>query len=250
MKTVKKIISFLMISLMIFILSPNFSNAKTTQVGTEDDLVNTIKDAQSGDVISLSASIELTKPIEIVDKNITINGNGFTISRNTNNWTPNDNNGTLITAGAGTTLNLLNLNLTNSQKYGVQAYNGGYVILDNVTISNCAYGGVLVNAGTVEVKNLNLKKNGGEGYNNGIEIAKGQNIGDDKQPVLKMNGTLSSTETDQVIYVDINDPVAGFEIVNAEDSPNKVLLNGNKLVVTDENNEILYTSNEIEDIDF
>lgn len=250
MKNVKKIISLLMISLIIFILSPNFSNAESTQVGNEDDLVSTIKDAKSGDVISLSANIELTKPIEIVDKNIAINGNGHTISRNANNWTPNDNNATLITAGDKTTLNLVNLKLINSQKYGVQAYNGGYVILDNVTISNCAYGGVLVNAGTVEVKNLILEKNGGKGYNNGIEIAKGQSIAADKKPVLKMNGTLYSTETDQVIYVDINDPVSGFEIINAENSPNKVLLNGNKLVVTDKNNEILYESNEIEDIDF
>ena len=251
MENVKKILFLLLaVLLMTMIVNPSLVNAATTSVTDETTLVEAIKNANNGDVISLTENIVLTKPIEITNKNIAINGNGHTISAVDTNWTPAGENSTLITAGAGATLNLINLTLTNSLKYGIQAYNGGYVILDNVTITNCKYGGVLINAGTVEVKGLNLGHNGREDSNNGIEIAKSATLsGSENNPTLKMNGTLSSTETDQVIYVDINDPIGEFQIVNEDNSENKVYLNDNKLVVTDPENNILYESNEVEGVD-
>ncbi len=249
MKNLKNGIILLLVVSIALIFLPNFSNAQTTEVYDEDTLLDAIDTSTGEDIISLTANISLTRPIEFTDKTVSINGNNHTITKVDENWSPNGSNGTLITAGAGAKLTLSNLTLTNSQKYGVQSYNGGYVILDNVTISNCAYGGVLANAGTIEVRNLTLKKNGGEGYNNGIEIAKGSSIttGDNK-PTLIMNGTLSSTETDNVIYVDINDPISGFDIINTEGTTNKVLINGTKLAITDQNNNIIYQSNDIGNI--
>ena len=251
MENVKKILFLLLaVLLMTMIVNPSLVNAATTSVTDETTLVEAIKNANNGDVISLTENIVLTKPIEITNKNIAINGNGHTISAVDTNWTPAGENSTLITAGAGATLNLINLTLTNSLKYGIQAYNGGYVILDNVTITNCKYGGVLINAGTVEVKGLNLGHNGREDSNNGIEIAKSATLsGSENNPTLKMNGTLSSTEKTNVIYVDINDPIGEFQIVNEDNSENKVYLNDNKLVVTDPENNILYESNEVEGVD-
>ncbi len=242
--------NFIVVALLLsFVFIPNFSRAANKQAYDDASLREAINSAGENEVIELTANISLVSPIEFTDKTITINGAGHTITK-ADNWSTDSANGSLLTAGSGARLNLINLTLTNAQKYGVQAYNGGYVSLDNVTISDCAYGGVLVNAGTVEVKNLFLKKNGGEGYNNGIEIAKGESLsGSESNPKLVMNGTISSTETDQVIYVDINDPIGSFDIVNTDTTVDKVLVSGDKLVVTDQNNNILYQSNQIEDID-
>ena len=248
MKNLKTILLVSALLIAAIILVPNFCHAESSNVDSEDTLINAINSESEDITIVLTKDIELTHPIEIVDKTVTINGGGFTITRDTDNWSSIGNNGTLITAGEGAKLTLSNLQLTNSAKYGVQSYNGGYVVLDGVTISNCEYGAVLVNAGTVEVKNLSLKRNGGDS-NNGIEIAKGYSVSTgDNKPTLIMNGTLSSTEKDNVIFLAINDKLTEFEVSNTETSENKILLSGNKVVVTDENNNILYESNERSDL--
>lgn len=251
MKNIKKtilLVTMLLLATLVFM--PNFVSAKTTSVYDDATIREAIEKAENGDVISLTANIQLIRPIEFTDKNITINGNGFTISRVAENWSPNGANGSLLTAGSGATLNLINLTLTKSEKYGVQAYNGGYVILDNVTITDNGFGGVLVNAGTVEVKSLHLGHNGLEDSNNGIEIAKGDSIADsEKHPILKMNGTLTSTQEKNVVYVDISNPVGGFEVINTETTTNKLFIDDNKIVVTDANNNVLFVSNDIGEIE-
>ncbi len=245
MKTIQKTILFLLLLLLALILNPTSSNA-ATQVSDEETLLQALEGEETS--IELTENIELTKPLQISAKTITINGNGHTISPKTDNWSPAGNNSSLITAGADAKLTLSNIQLTNSFKYGVQSYNGGYVILDGVTISNCKFGGVLVNAGTVEIKNLTLNKNGSDS-NNGIEIAKGLSVNTgDNEPTLIMNGTLSSTETKNVIYIAINDKLSSFQVKNTETTLNKILASGNKIVVTDQNNNVIFESNEVEDI--
>ena len=249
MKNIKKIIIFNILLIIALILLPNFCNAETKTIDNETDLINAINEAENGDIIELSKDIILTKPLGITNKTLTIDGKGFTISREDTNWTPDGDNSTLITAGLpGTKLTLVNLKLTNSEKYGVQAYDGAYVILDGVTISNCGFGGVLVNAGTVEVRNLTLNKNGSDS-NNGIEIAKGKGVySENSNPKLIMNGTLSSTEDDNVIFIAINDNLTKFEVENTESSPNKIFVDDNKVVVTDSNDKVLFESNKVENI--
>ena len=238
----RTILSLLVLSAAL-IFTPNFSHAANTEVNNQDSLVSAIENAKVGDVIELTEDIVLIKPVGITEKNITIDGKGHSISRIDTNWTPNGSDGSLITAGStGTKVTLKNLTLKDAQKYGVQSYNGAYVILDNVTLTNNGYGAVLVNAGTVEVRNLILKKNGQYG-NNGIEIGKGDATGD-KTPTLVMNGTISSTEKNNVIYIAENDNLSEFEVKNTESSPNKIFVEGNKVVVADKDNNILYESNE------
>ncbi len=249
MTNYKKVALFLLILLSTFILIPNFSNAKTTEVYDEETLRQAIENAENGEIISLTADINLTSYIGINNKDITINGNNFTISRIPEKWYSNENNGTLITSGSGAKLNLVNVNLTKASTYGVQAYNGGYISLDNVTISDCNYGGVFINGGIVEIKNLSLKKNGGYGFNNGIEIGKDSGTTGKNTPTLIMNGVLTSTETSGVIYVDMYDPSAGLSIVNSENTINQIFTNENTLVITDQNNNVLYTSNEIKNLE-
>lgn len=244
MKTLKKFISFSIVIALCLLLSNGFSYAATRTAGTEQDLISAINDSANGDVIELSNDIALTKPIEITGKSITILGNGHTVTRIDTNWTPNGSNGSLITVGGdGAKLTLVNMTLTGSQKYGAQSYNGAYLVLDSVNISGNGFGGVLVNAGTLEVKNLTLGKNGTPS-NNGIEIAKGRGVVGDNKPVLIMNGKLSSSEKDNVVYLAENDELITFEVRNTDSTTNKVFVQGHKVVVTDENNNIIFESNE------
>ena len=251
MKNIKKVfLTILILSLALFI--PNISQADTKEVYNEETLRAAVESAnKTGDVIKLTANIALTRPLEITGKNLTIDGGNFTISRNAENWQRNGDNGSLITAGSeGTTLTLKNLNLRNADKYGAQSYNGAYLILDGVTISDSGFGGVIVNAGQLEIRNLYLGKNG-SGENNGIELAKGNSVSTgDNKPTIIMNGTLSSNQTENVVYIAINDKLSGFDLVNKEGSSDKISMNGNRIVVTDPNNNVLFQSNEAsEDLD-
>ncbi len=243
MTNIKKVILFLGISLFSIILTPNFSKATEIPVTNEDTFRNAVETATNGDTIVLNNDISLTKNIGITDKVLIIKGNGHTISKDTISWTDVNSDGSLITAGKGATITLENLSLKNAHKYGAQAYNGGHLILNKVTISNCGFGGILANAGTVEIIELTLNKNG-ENDNVGIEIAKGKSLPDsENNPEIIMNGILSSTQEENVIYIAVEDNLAEFEITNTENTVNKILSSGDKIVVTDKNNNIIYESN-------
>lgn len=250
MKNTYKLILFLSVLFLSLLLIPNFISAETTYtVDNATDLEAKVSEAETGDIISLSENIALINPIEVTGKSITINGNGYTISRNTTNWSNEGLNGTLITVGGnGATLTLTNLNLTGSARYGAQAYNGGRLILDNVTVADNEYGGILVNGGTLEIRNLTLYNNRepGEG-NNGIEIGQGQDV--TTTPKLIMNGTLSSTETKNVIYLSDDEGLTAFEVENAEGTVDRIYMSDNKVIVTDENNEFLFESNSNPNVD-
>ncbi len=244
MKTFRKIILLSITIAFCLVLTSGVCNAATRTVGTEQDLREAINDSVSGDVIELSNDIALTSPIEITGKSITIIGNGHTITRIDTNWTPNGSNGSLITVGGdGAKLTLVNMTLTGAQKYGAQSYNGAHLVLDSVNISGNGFGGVLVNAGTLEIKNVVLGKNGNPS-NNGIEIAKGSGVTGDNMPILIMNGRLSSSEKENVIYLAENDNLITFEVRNTNSTTNKVFVKGKKVVITDENNNVIFESNE------
>lgn len=248
MKNLKKITLFFTAALLGMILSCHFSYAATASVYNEATLRDAINNATEATVINLQNDIALTSPIEMTDKTITINGNGHTITKNATTWNDNGPNGSLLTVGAGAKLTLNNLSLTNSHKYGVQAYNGGYVVLNQVKVMNNGFGGVLANGGIVEVIDLYLGHNGTEDSNNGIEISQGQAVSAENKSTVKMNGTLSSNQQTNVVYVDMPEDSHGFDIVNEENSENKIFVSGNKLVVTDPQNNVLYESNEIENM--
>ncbi len=241
------IITFIVLSLM-FAFIPNLSHATNVSVTDQDSLVSAIENANNGDIIELSENIILIRPVGVTGKAITINGNGHSISRVATNWSPNGEDGSLITAGGvGTTLTLMNITLKDAQKYGVQSYNGAHVILDNVTVTNNGYGGVLVNAGTVEIKSLNLGRNG-QYNNNGIEIGKGSTTGDNT-PTLIMNGTITSSEKENVVFIAENDNLSEFAVKNADTTTDKIFVKGDKVVITDNNQTLLYESNSYAGLD-
>ena len=255
----KKISLFATIFVAFFTFGVVNVSAKEIAVNDEVTFKDAINSAETGDTIVLSNDITISSKENapaISGKEITIDGKNFTITGWRDEEGSLSNDQSIITAGPDGIVHLKNVILTNAQKYGVHAYNGGYVSLDNVSINNCRYGGILLNAATIEIINLNLGFNGqnpdGQGgiLNNGIEVSTSVKLTDPNAvPSIIMNGTINSTEKDNVIYFasDANDNTTGFIVENTENTTDKVLVNGNTAVITDANNEVKYESNELKE---
>lgn len=239
MKNTIKIMLFITFILLALLCIPSISNAATTETATDEStLRSAIENVDDGGTVEIQNNITVTGPI-VIQKELTINGNGYTISGSTE-WTSTTGNQTMFTAQlAAGKLTLKDIDLNNGPKYGVQAYDGATVILDNVSITGFRYGGVLVNGGNVEVRDLHLGYNGTD-KNNGIEIDKGAAA--TNNPTLTMNGTLTSDETENVVRPAENGNLTDFTITNTENTTNKVVIAGDKVVLTDENNNVISES--------
>lgn len=242
-----KIALLFAIVLLALLLVPEISNAATINVPDDNDnLFEAVKGASDGDEIVLTDNVELTQVMEIYN-DITIKGNGNTITAAEGmlgGESSPSSNFSMVTAMPGADVVLENVVLEKSPKYGVQVFNGGRVTLNRVTVKNCAFGGILVNAGTIEVVDLALEANGADNAN-GIEISKGKSIADSENvPSVIMNGTLTATNQTNVVRIadDANDATTEVVFENTDNTTNKILLDDKTLVVTDENNNILYTS--------
>ncbi len=253
MKKLKHLLGFTLVTgLSVFTIS----NVKAAVVPcdniTTEESLRTALNARC-DIITLGDDIELKSPIEF-DNIVTIDGKGesknYTISASAD-FEASGSNGTLITAKpvkanipAKANITLKNLILSGAPKYGVQAFDGGEVTLDIVEIKDCLYGGVLVNGGIVTIKDLLLRHNGAKGENNGIEISKGKSVTGDNNPKLIMDGILESTETDGVVNVATNDDnLKDFIIQNTRDTENKIYIEHDGIVVTNEAGTIVYEGN-------
>lgn len=234
-----KIMLILTLTMLALFCIPYISNAATTETATDEDSLNTaIQNVDDGGTVEIQNNITVTKPI-VVQKKLTIDGNGYTISGSTD-WTSTSGNQTMFTAQfAAGNLTLKDINLNNGPKYGVQSYDGATVILNNVSITGFRYGGVLANGGNVEIIDLHLGYNGTDA-NNGIEIDKGASA--TNNPTLTMNGTLTSDYTENVVRPAENGYLTEFTVTNTENTTNKVVIAGDKVVLTDENNNVISES--------
>ena len=228
----KKLKIFLGLFVCAFMVVPFMGvNAETT-VNTYDELVAALK---NGGEIVLGQSIDVTGPLS-TDKDVTLNGNGNTLKAV---YTGTSGNQTIITSTAGT-LTLQYVSFTNSPKYGVQAYNGGNVVLDCVTISNHTdkFGAVNINGGTVTIKDLTMTDN-----LYGIEFAAGLNV--TGTSALIMDGVIKGNQKD-VLYVDVDQITADktISVENTENSTQKSSLKDNTIVLM-EGDKLLATSNEL-----
>lgn len=234
MKSKVKFAVLFILVIAVLLIVPNISNAATT-AKDEESLNSAIQSVEEGGTVELQGNITVTKPIAI-QKELIIDGNGYTVSGSTE-WTSTSGNQSMFTAqSTAGKLTLKDIDLNNGPKYGVQSYDGASVILNNVSITNFRYGGVLVNGGYVEVIDLHLGYNG-TGANNGIEIDKGAYA--TNNPTLVMNGTLTSDTAENVVRVAENGNLTSFIISNTESTTNKIFLAGDSLVLTDENNNIV-----------
>ena len=234
-KTTKFLIFFLLIFSSLLILTNTTKAAETENATDESSLISAIQNVDDGGTVEIQNNITVTQPI-VIQKTLTIDGNGYTISGSTD-WTSTSGNQTMFTAQfAAGKLTLKDTNLNNGPKYGVQSYDGATVILNNVSITGFRYGGVLANGGNVEIIDLHLGYNG-TNANNGIEIDKGSAA--TNNPALTMNGTLTSDSNENVVRVADNGYLTEFTITNTESTENKVVIAGDKVVLTDENNNVI-----------
>ena len=226
-----KSILFIVTILFALLVLPNISNA-ATEVTDEESLLSAISSSES---VILKNDITVTKPI-VIQKEITIDGNGHSVV-GSEDWTSTSGNQTMFTAQFSEgKLTLKNISLKNGPKYGVQSYDGATVILNDVSITGFKYGGVLANGGNVEVIDLHLGYNGTDS-NNGIEIDKGASA--TNNPTLIMNGTLTSDVSENVVRAAENGHLTEFTVTNTPNTTNKVVIAGNKVVLTDENNNVI-----------
>ena len=239
MKNTIKFMLFFALIMIALITLPCISNAAETETATDEStLKSAIENVNDGGTVEIQNNITITGPI-VIQKSLTIDGNGFTLSGSTD-WTSTSGNQTMFTAQfAAGKLTLKDIDLNNGPKYGVQAYDGGTVILNNVSITGFRYGGVLANGGNVEVIDLHLGYNG-TGANNGIEIDKGPSA--TNNPTLTMNGTLTSDSTENVVRPATNGNLTEFTVTNTENTTNKVVIAGDKVVLTDKNNTVISES--------
>ncbi len=237
MRNTVKLVLFSVLVLAVLLVLPNISNAAETTVNDETALREALADT-SVDTIVLGNSFQ-TNSVVTVNRNVTIDGNYNTVSA-TDAWINQESHSgdhSLFTVVSGAELTLKNITLKFAPKYGVQAFDGS-VILDGVTINGCTYGAVLVNGGTVTVKDLTLGYNG-EGANNGIELDKGSAQGN---PKLIMDGTFTTYEKDNAVRVASNSNVTTFEIENTENTVNKVFVADKNVLLTDANDNIISES--------
>ena len=239
MKKTIKIMLFLTIIAIALLGMSCISNAASTETATDEStLISAIQNVDDGGTVEIQNNITITGPI-VIQKELTIDGNGYTLAGSTD-WTSTSGNQTMFTAQfAAGKLTLKDINLNNGPKYGVQSYDGATVILNNVSITGFRYGGVLANGGNVEIIDLHLGYNGTDA-NNGIEIDKGSAA--TNNPTLTMNGTLTSDYTENVVRPAENGYLTEFTITNTESTTNKVVIAGDKVVLTDEDNNVISES--------
>lgn len=219
---------FLGVLLCSILFLPLGVNAlEPTEVGNYVDLKAALG---RGESVKLTDDIEVEEPI-VLSQTLTIDGDGHALKAI---YEGGSGNKSILFTNNGT-LTLQNLSLLNSPKYGVQAYQGGNVVLDGVTISNNTdkFGAVLINGGTVTIKSLTMTNN-----LYGIEFATGVDVTGNS--VLVMDGEIKGDQKDP-LYIDVNQ-VKKLKVTNTESSKQKINLKDNVLVLT-EGDKVIANSN-------
>ena len=129
------------------------------------------------DVITLTQDVELYSQVTISDNNVTIDGNGHTISiANSVNWaTDNSSKYMLLITGNNVTIKNVTINAENNASGCVQFYGAtGGKIEGNVTLQGANQLGLMVNASTVTATGTLTYL--GNGWGNAINVGWGSNV--------------------------------------------------------------------------
>lgn len=161
----------------------------TIAVSTAEELYAAANAAQSGATITLLQNVELdatglgnTQGALTLNKNVILDGAGKTLSVKDGTFTVSGTSGpSMINVENDATVTLRNLTIDgeNVAKHGINAY-GGTVVLENVTVMNNRWYGVVCNGTQMTVTNLttqgnqwgiNVENRSGQGSNLTIQSA-------------------------------------------------------------------------------
>lgn len=237
MRKKTKVVLVLIALVSILCCVPVISNA-AEPVTDEATLRDAIANANPGDTITLANDITIKSTLTVTNE-VTIDGAGFTVKAD-ESWTGGSGDQSMFTSSVSGNLTLKNITLEGGPKYGVQAFGGAKAVLDGVKIYDCAFGGILLNGGTIEIKDVYFGPNGATG-NNLIEIDQGSTT---EVPKLIMNGDFKTSQSGDIINLATNGNLKEYSVENTDSSIYKVYATGNKVVVTGVDDRVLYTSNE------
>jgi predicted outer membrane repeat protein len=194
----------------VFAYTVSSSSDSSDSATTSGTLRYAITNAQNGDIISISGvtAIELTEALPQIYRNITIEGNGVTLTRNAD-WTATDSSSQLLYVNSSSVV--VNISRVHF-KGGRATYYGGaiYNYYGNLTLESCIfsdnltstnYGGAVYNYGTLTVKGCTFYGNassgvGGAIYSSGTLTLTGNlfygNTATNGYPVVYPSGTRTS----------------------------------------------------------
>lgn len=119
-------------------------------------LAEALADAKAGDVVKLLKHITVTvngqTPIYTINKDITLDGNGMSITAN--GTKPSDSNHIILVTASGATVQNLTIDVNDKATSGIQVYGAQAVTLSNVSIKDSAGAAVIVNASSVTATKL------------------------------------------------------------------------------------------------
>lgn len=195
-----------------FLLSSAVSAAPAVSVCAsgcdEDSLQDAIDAADTGGVVTLSSN--LTLPAEIViDKPITIEGTGYTVSPNFVFSGNSANNSAIEIIGTDAVVvnNLTVDGTAGSSIHGFNIYVSTNVSLNDVNSINNDKSGIVVNGSTVAVTNVTTSGNGWHGIN--VDLGGGVT----SPAILTVNGVSTHNESAPDILIDnINEPAQVVDV--------------------------------------
>lgn len=156
--------------------------------------------------VTVQNGAENTSTIIAIEKNLTLDGNGKTI---TVTGDANSGKGHVIGVLNGATVTVKDLTIDGGQKaarHGIQTYgNGSTATLENVTVKDCFGYGAVANGSTIIANGLNTIGNGWGGVN----VSKGSGV--EIEPYFEFNGgkleAVEGTAPIQIDNVDTTVPI-------------------------------------------
>ena len=236
MKNIKRL--FCLVIALVLLIPFSCKAEGNVECNNITDLENALTNGTYS-TITLGADIETDHHIS-VSREVTIDGQGHTIKGSedwyTNGTTQSGDQAIITAMNASGKLTLKIIILTHGPKQGAQAYGGGTLTLENVTISDCKYSGLISNGGIIRIKDVKLNTKGGieVGISDSSKTAGGTD------PEIIMDGTIEST-SQVILYMDPSTK-SDLVIKNEEGTKNRIYANDKTVVITDDNNKVLYES--------
>lgn len=193
----KRYLVYVLAALLVLALLPAVALAEDYDVADEAALLVAIGKAQSGETIKLTASFTVNVSQLGTNKakfelpgGVTVDGDNHTITVTGSNFEGGASyaKGMLFQISNDQTATIKNLTIEGGKviKHALQAWNGGTLNVEGVTVNNCAGYALVVNSATGVVDGLTTSGNGW----GGINVDNGTDIFDKKPSLTVYNATI------------------------------------------------------------